>query len=214
MKQRLSHSLTLVLFTLFLLSPVFAAQVSAPPEVLKAAQAGLDDFCMSGTHEDQGIKLGPAFRMYTVNPQTLISETGKTLEAQIFPMDIWRFLVVNNDQAFGLLTVARNNNEWKAVTFGAAELAVEFKALNTAWPGESGFKFRFVRIYQAQSDFMAVSQGVDMLGYVPFKSARIALAIDSFNLSSTSLLQESEILEPIRQMVHKTISVDHQLDHK
>lgn len=201
MKQHLSKVLILSVFTFFLLSPCLSAQ--APSPVVKAAQEGLMDFC-EGTGN---VKLGMGFQVHTVNPLTLIEEKGSTLQALVFPKDMWRFFVLENGKLTGLLMVVKVDQEWKAVSFGGAELAMEVDTITKSWKGHS---FRFIRIYQATSDFMEIKSSQKTLGFAPLKSARISLGIDAFEANPKTLLYNSEIVGPLRDMVSKVISTRHQ----
>jgi hypothetical protein len=199
MKQHLSKVLILSFF--FLLSPCIFAQAPSPG-VVKAAQQGLKDF-YAGTSASGNMHLGLGFRMHTVSPHALVNNTELTLEALVLPMDMWRFLVLENENPVGLLTVVKVDREWKAVSFGGADLAMEIDAIGKNW---NGYTFRFIRVYQATSDFMEIMSGRDTLGFAPLKSARISLGIDSFVSSSGTLVYNSEILEPLREMVSRTLS--------
>ena len=212
MKKRLSITLTLLVF-MFVVSfsmPALNARVAPPPEVVKAAAAGLDVF----TDMDSGneVRLGLGFQVNTVDPRSLIEEPGLTLEAMIYPLEMWRFLVFENGTPTALLTVAREGEAWKAVSFGGAELAAEIQTLQNAWPADSGFDLRFVRIYQARADFMQVGKGTDTLGYAPLPAAKVALSLQSFNLDASTLLHESEIMGPLRDMVKEALSVKDERD--
>ena len=56
------------------------------------------------------------------------------------------------------------------------------------------------------SNFMEIMSGHDTLGFAPLKSARISLGIDSFVTGPGTLVYNSEILEPLREMVSRTLS--------
>jgi hypothetical protein len=199
MKQHLSKVVMLVFF--FLLSPCLSAKAPSPG-VVKAAQQGLKDFC-AGTSATGNMHLGSGFRVHTVSPHALVNNKELTLEALVLPMDMWRFFVLENEKPVGLLTVVKVDQEWNAVSFGGADLAKEIDAIGKNW---NGYTFRFIRVYQATSDFMEIMSGHDTLGFAPLKSARISLGIDSYATGPGTLVYDSEILEPLREMVSKTLS--------
>ena len=205
MKQHLSKVLILVFF--FLLSPCLSAEAPSPG-VVNAAQQGLKDFC-AGASASGNVHLGLGFRMHTVSPHALVNKTELTLEALVLPMDMWRFFVLENEKPVGLLTVVKVDQDWKAVSFGGADLAMEIDTIGKNW---SEYTFRFIRVYQATSDFMEIMSGHDSLGFAPLKSARISLGIDSFVTGPGTLVYNSEILEPLREMVSKTLSVRPEVD--
>jgi hypothetical protein len=142
--------------------------------------------------------------MHTVNPRDLVKNRELTLQGLILPMDMWRFLVLANETPVGLLTVVKVDRQWKAVSFGGADLAKEIDAIGKNWSRHS---FRFIRVYQATSDFMEIMRGHDTLGFAPLKSARVSLGIDNFDSGPGMLLYNSEILEPLREMVSRTLSI-------
>jgi hypothetical protein len=72
------------------------------------------------------------------------------------------------------MTVDRMDGEWRAVSLGASELAQQLTALMLRWP-ESSHRLRFIRVYQANADFVEVARGGQVLGVVPLLSARISL---------------------------------------
>lgn len=208
MKKHLNITLTLFVF-MFIVSlsmPALNARVAPPPEVVKAAAEGLDVFV--DMKEGKEVRLGLGFQVHTVDPRTLVEEPGLTLEGMLLPMDMWRFLVFENGVPTALLTVAREGGAWKAVSFGGAGLAAEIQTLQEAWPAESGFKFRFIRIYQARADFMQIDKGTDTLGYAPLAAAKVALSLQSLDLDATTLLHDSEILAPLRNLVKMNVSID------
>lgn len=100
------------------------------------------------------------------------------------------------------------DQQWQAVSFGGAEISKEIQNIAKTWTKESGYHFRFIRIYQAQSDFMEILCGSDSLGFAPLQSAKVALAIESFEANPSQLLHNSEIIEPLREMVKKNISAE------
>jgi hypothetical protein len=210
MKQHLSKVLMLAFFALLLSSPCLPAQAPSPA-VVKAAQQGLMDFC-AGTSGTGTLQLGMGFQVHTVNPLTLVENTAAALEALAFPMDMWRFIVLENGKPIGLLTVAGVNREWQAVSFGGAELSVEIANIRETWPAKSGFTFRFIRVYQATSDFMEIISGHESLGFAPLKSARVSLGIDSFAADPGKLLYNSDIVGPLKDMVSKAISTRPELN--
>jgi len=205
MKAHLSRSLTLLLLVFFLSAPCIFSQ-SPPLEVKNAALSGLDEFIEPGMFDGNLVKLGNGFMIHTVNPLSLVENRDRTLSALVTPMDVWRFPVFKNDTPAGLLTVEKINGRWEAVSFGGADLSREIVSISEAWRETDGFQFRFIRLYQARSDFMEISSGTQVLGYAPLKSAKMALGLENATLTPNKLLFDSEILLPLKDLVTETLT--------
>jgi hypothetical protein len=212
MKQHSSKMLTFLLFVcaLFFSGPLPAAPTAPPVDIEKAALKGLEGFV--DLEKYQSFQLGEGFRVHTVHPKNLLEDSGLALQKMIVPLDMWRFIVLENSQPKGLLTMAKVEGQWQAVSFGAADLAAEIQTVKNAWPKEDGFGFRFVRIYQARSDFMEIRKAGESLGYAPLAAAKLSLSLQNFQLEPAVLLHDSEILEPLKRLVKQTVLTGYKLD--
>lgn len=213
MKQHLSPGLMILLFVcvLFFSSPLAMTQAAPPADIRTVALEGLGRFV--DLEEEGNIVLGDGFQVFTVVPQRLLENRGETLGKMIIATDLWRFMVLEDGKTTGLLTVAKVNGNWQAVSFGAAGLAAEIQAIQNAWPGDRGFETRFIRIYQARSDFLQISKSGDPLGYAPLAAAKLSLSLQSFRLEPSALLHDSEILEPLKKLVKQTVSTGAKLEN-
>ncbi len=211
--------MTLMLCIVMVFSVVSLQAVETPPaEITQAAEAGLKVFLpkagesltdcpfkVTTLEEANQATVDFGFRLYTVNPKVLANPGGKRLSSMVEPTSTWRFVVVSNGNPIGLLTVSQVNGQWQAVAAGAAELADEVYQVRKAWPKKDGFNFRFVRIFQAVSDFMEISTSKASLGFVPMKAARVSLQEGSMDLRPDALMYESELLEPLSNMVKNSM---------
>jgi hypothetical protein len=175
-----------------------AVQEGPPAEVTEAARQGLADF--PGL---TGAQLGQGFRVYTVSPAELME--CPVMESIIIPTNMWRFVVVSNSRPAALLTVALVDGQWRAVSIGGAGLAVEMTQVMATWPQKDGCSHRFVRIYQAQADFVEISKkgASAVTGYIPLKASRMVLELEG-PFDPSTVLSGSEIVPPLRDIVSKS----------
>jgi len=180
-----------------------------PDAVRQAAENGIHQFVknqnrpgLSTPLSQMDIKIHLGFQVFSATPSAL-AETKNMTDA-ILPTPMWRFLVTNQGQPFSLITVAEMDGQWQAVSIGGGQLAAEMSAVVDQWPAESGYNLRFVRIYQARSDFMEISKDNSVLGYVPLVSARASMGYGS-ELKPTFLLTGAEIIQPLRTLVKENL---------
>jgi hypothetical protein len=55
---------------------------------------------------------------------------------------------------------------------------------------------------------MEIRKGSDSIGFVPFESARVSLNIDSKELKPNNLLYNSDILNPLKEIVSKVVDIN------
>ncbi len=187
----------------------------APDGVILAAQQGLANFTKAcDTGNNPGLKvvknssLGFGFQVYSVKPEVLLNATE--LRNQSLPTGTWRFVVKNADSST-LITVAKVADGWQAVSIGGAGLASEVERVMVRWPAEDGYEARFLRIYQAKSDFIEITRHGKLVGYVPLAASIHSLKLnDSFDpgcIKHTAevlpLLQDAVLREMARKNVEK-----------
>lgn len=210
--RKLSIVFTTVVF-LGLIAFSFAEAKGIPIGVFKAAQQALKEFPMikaelsrESKTSSAKISLGEFFRIYTVNPVELVEakEAQRSFSSFIIPTFTWRVLVIVNGKPHSLLTIDKVDGEWKAVAWGAKELAKELFQLRKEWPSRE-YSLRFVRIYQARADVVQVvdREGKEK-GYVPLISARVALNL-SPEFDPVFTLSGKELLMDIRGVVKKEL---------
>ncbi len=217
MKNQVKRSLAIAMTVCFIifLSTGLAA-LEPPTEVAKAAEKGLVGFLSPGGFPagEAGIgdwteaKIDYGFQVYTVNPDTLINDRESTLHAMLIPTGIWRFVVSNAGHPAALVTVANVDGRWTAVSIGGTGLAKEIHAIATAWNGQKGFEARFIRVFQAKADLMEITKGDDVLGFVPFQSAKVSLRMNSLETRYDRLMYETEIKESLRESVKENLAKD------
>lgn len=193
-------------------SSVFAAEV--PPEVLQVARSGICDFIKAERSQGsvpydaaqvqmlEDSELGYGFQVHTVTPGHLMN--GTDLDSMLTPTGLWRFVVVSEGQPGSLITVARVQGNWTAVALGGRQLAAEVQRVVEAYPAAQGYTHRFIRVFQARSDFIQVSQKGKPVGYVPLSASRLAFQMDG-TFEPGFLLKSSEVVEPLRRIVRERL---------
>lgn len=223
MSKNVRRLLSVTLSVMAILAMGFVSVEAETPseELFHVARLGLDNFvaAYAGSADDPGAAvvlslkdgvISRGFRVYTVTPSQLLSKVDQTFDTLVEPTDMWRFIVEVGGKAAGLITVAKVEDKWEAVTVGAAELAQEISEMYAKYPEQEGYVTRFVRVYQAQSDFLEVSGEGQVKGFAPFKSGRMALDVENV-LNPGALISEAEIRISLRDVVQENLSRDYQL---
>jgi hypothetical protein len=203
--MKLTERVVLCMLLLVILSVSLTAVETPRADVLMAAREGLGTYLpLILSPEDLGtgkIQLGYGFAEYTVDPDRLLQEMEVPLWEKARPTGAWRFVVLFDGNPIALLTVDFMDGRWQTVGIGAAQLAEEVQSVTTSWPEESGFKHRFIRIYQANADFMEIQKDREEPRYTPLIAARVSLQIQGIESGPYQRLFQSEIVEPLREIV-------------
>jgi len=215
----MQSSLFVVLLVCFALS---VSAIQAPPAaVVSAAEAGLTNLVprLNGGASFEAassgkVELGFGFQIHTIEPTEFTGEPGRPMWEMVSPIGIWRFVVTIDGIPAGLMTVAQVDGQWQAVGIGAKTLAQEVETVRRAWPQADGYEYRFIRVFQAEADFMEVKKGLEQPGYAPMISARVSLQIQSLENGPNRRLFQSEIIEPLRDIVMQTLEQDAKLNNR
>ena len=162
------------------------AREDASGSVYGAAQGGLRSFLEAipegmnsvyGFPSDFDInraELGAPFRVHFINPDDIINYTaGVDLAPMIHPLEQWLFPVVYDGKYCAILTVENMGGVWEAVALGNPRLAGQLKYVDVNLDKQSAGELKFIRVYQAQADFVSVySDGQTKLAPLP-TAARI-----------------------------------------
>ncbi|AOZ49892.1 hypothetical protein [Chromobacterium vaccinii] len=143
------------------------------------------------------LRLGRGFPVYSVNPQRLLAADAD-LSGLMAPTGSWRFVALSGSRPVGLVTVERLEGRWQAIAFGAAELAKNVEAAQAGHAGQT----RFLRVYQAQSDFLEVAQADGKPRFAALMSAREALSLEK----QPALLDGADLIEPLRAAVRANLA--------
>ncbi len=148
---------------------------TAPPEVIKAAEDGLQHYLgliPPGENEKYGFapgddfaraELGVPFLLYAMNPSALEAyEPGQPISPLISSTRTWYFPVLIDGQAKTILTVGRvGGSSWQAVGIGRAALSKELQKVRERWPASKGYDPQLVAVFQAATYFFTVPEVSD-----------------------------------------------------
>jgi hypothetical protein len=147
--------------------------------------------------------IGYGFPVHTVDPKDIVAGRAD-LQAMAKPTGQWRFIISVRGKPVGLATVDQVNGRYETVAYGAATLAKDVEALTSHHGNAARSNLRFIRVYQARSDFLEVSDG-SRTRYAPLHSARESLLLQARALKAgqgdSSLMEASEVLQPLRAAV-------------
>jgi len=211
MKERWKRLLSFSVFVFLVFSGVSGLIAEEPPmEVVQAARQGICDFVkaerspgsspfpLAGKASLDNAVIGHGFRVYSIPPMTLVNSPG--LRTIIAPLDVWRFVTAADGTPVSLVTVARVQGVWRAVSMGGARLAAEVHQAMEQWPVQKGYSHRFVRIFQVRADFIEITANGKLIGYIPLTASRLAFGLEG-PFDAGALLQESEVLTPLQDLI-------------
>lgn len=212
--------LTLVLTGLLCFSTgALLSMTNKAKDVLNAAQAGLPKFLESipvnelsyyGFESEEELTqatVGTPFRVYTISPQDLeLYQFPDFLDDIIKKTPIWFTPIMVNGTRRAILTVTANKDGFEVVGLSGAALASELNQFYSQLPEMertagigSNYTLKFVRIYQATSDFIFIySQTAEFLK--PLLSARMSL-----NLEFMGLFSPPDVLPKLKERVKANI---------
>lgn len=215
MKPKIVVSLTVV--AILMLAGYSYPMETAPQEVIQAAIDGLgpflkaipsqdlDHYGFSDQKELAQAKLGKPFKVYTITPDKILNYNQENeLAALISSTNLWFFPISYQGKARTILTVDLVNGKWKAVSIGSSGLAKELEKVKNTWPESNGYDLLLIRIYQAQSDFVAVSKdGISKIH--PLESAAVALKLKKKFEGIPIMYKPSEIIPKLSPVVRENL---------
>lgn len=141
-------------------------------------------------------ELGNPYAVYTLS-----SDFFNQIESENFlePTGEWRVPVVVNNQYRALLTVIRENGNWKIVDLGASLLARELQKINQAQKSGND-DLKILRVFQLQSDFLLLDDAAlpaSEIHVIPLHSAYLNL--EELNSDKRETYKLSDMLSIIRE---------------
>jgi hypothetical protein len=195
-----------------------SADESIPSEILDSAKQGirifikdprvtdLQRFGFSSQKEIDGTTLGMGFQVFKVPPESILKEgISQDFYSMVVPTNLWEFIILSGGEAKVLITVDLMNGKWTPVSMRAAGLSKEMNKAIETWPASTGYRYKFIRVYQAKSDFLGLSLGEKIIGIIPFTSARMAMGLKEREFDPLDLYNSEDVINKIRPEVRKNI---------
>ena len=186
--------------------PCFAQEQVAVKDIFVAAQNGikrflknlepktLSHFGFSNQAEvdaaviDEGFQLNSFY--FTKGHH---SSQLQNLSSLSVPKECWNFIVMNQDQAVALITIAKRNGQWVSVSIGCQGLAKQLHKILESWPRADGYRLKHIRISRFKSDCVEIIHKGKSLGLIPLSSARHAMGLDVEKFNAQVLFSPGEI---------------------
>jgi hypothetical protein len=155
----------------FCFSAFMAHAQTAPPEVISAAEAGLQPFLSRispEVRESYGfaksdafgqVHLGDSFNLYTITPDALLNySAGSQVSSLLSKTNMWYFLVMVENKVRCILIVDQIDGKWQAVSLGYADLAKALSKVMQRWPKSKGFNPWLITVFQANEYLVMVPE--------------------------------------------------------
>jgi len=164
--------------------------------------ARIGHFGFASQADIDSAELGAGFQLFTIQPDLLNASTSLDFQNLVTPINQWWFPIVVGGVNKALLTVALIEGKWTPVGIGASRLGAALAGLTAAWPQAAGYAHRFIRVYQAESDFVEMSQDGSIMGIVPLSSLLRAQKENAELTFDAGVLRgQEEILSDLRAAI-------------
>lgn len=162
-------------------SPCLSNASAAPSDAIKkAAQEGMKSFFKGDRLEhlrSQGfnskedlekVELGEGFEIFTIPAEKIMDESAsQDLQSLVSTTNQWNFLVFVDGEVKTIVKVDLIDGKWTPIGYGSPEFAKIMANFFNIWPASSGYRWRYVRVYQANESFTEVYLRDELLGIVP-----------------------------------------------
>jgi hypothetical protein len=157
-------------------------------------------------------RIAGGFEVHTITPGALVSSRGD-MRGMTQSTGSWRFFVKVGQKPVGLITVERVDGKWTAVSFGGSGLSQELSDLIAEHGAANAGNLRYIRVYQAQSDFLEVVSPTDLqTRYALLGSARDSLKAEieaatgvKAEKDGNRLREAYELMQPLRNVVQRNV---------
>ncbi|HEY0062580.1 MAG TPA: hypothetical protein VGC21_10695 [Telluria sp.] len=144
------------------------------------------------------------FPVHTVDPNEMLAGRS-SMQGLAKQTSQWRFVITLHERPIGMATVERNNGRYETVEYGASVLSKDVDAMAGFHGNADKSNLRFVRVYQARSDFLEVKGQDGRARFAPLHSARESLMLKQRAAKSGNaddgLLDEAEFIQPLRSAI-------------
>jgi hypothetical protein len=162
---------------------------------------------VSDVQDLKDAKISYGFPVYSIPPQDIMNGRGD-LRSMAKATGEWRFVITLHDSPIGMATLSQTNGRWGITSYGAAVLSKDVDASMAVHGNATRSNVRFIRVYQAMSDFLEVTSATDAsTRFAPLHSARQSLLLQqrSEKTGSTSanngLLAQGDFIDVLRASV-------------
>ncbi|MFZ6746719.1 hypothetical protein ACO0LC_26125 [Undibacterium sp. JH2W] len=152
-------------------------------------------------------KISYGFPVYSIPPQDVLAGRSD-LRSLAKATGEWRFVISLHDTPIGLATLRQDNGRWGITSYGGSVLAKDVDAAIAVHGNSTRSNLRFIRIYQAMSDFLEVVSPTDARArFAPLQAARQTLLLQQRSektgtaSANGGLLEQSDILDPLRASI-------------
>jgi len=153
--------------------------------------------------------LGTPWNEYVITPASLQAyKSGMSISSLLTGTDNWIYPILVNGQARTMMEVSLQNGNWEAATFGGTFLPQKLQEVQGRMgtllgqkgiSSQSAVTLRFVRVYQAAGEFMAVlGGGTEYLLPLMPNPARLNMAADT-------LLAANQVIPQLKEAVQNNI---------
>ncbi|HEY5973693.1 MAG TPA: hypothetical protein VIU41_03035 [Geobacteraceae bacterium] len=192
----------------------------APPdgfkEVAKREITSLNVFSIQSIHDlgfeslsdIEKVGLGKGFEIFTINPDKLLDETSsQDFQSLVSTTNVWYFPLVVEGRSKSLLKLRFTEGKWFPSGMGSSKMAKEMADFMEAWPASAGYHFRYIRVFQASSDFIELSQNGKLLGLFSLFSLTRTPGRVAGAFTSSDLLNPKVVLLELRPSVRSNIGM-------
>ncbi|MEI7983572.1 MAG: hypothetical protein WCI71_18130 [Bacteroidota bacterium] len=175
------------------------------PKWLSVIPAGDEtNYGFQNREEFSRADLGTPIEVFTLGDD-FYTQTGQT--TRLSSLGQWRIPVIVDQKNRAMVTVIKENSEWKIVDFGAAGLASELNDFENQLTAEQFQRLKMVRVYQPLSDFLFYNDpesNPDQIVLLPLLSASKYLENQGLQTKKTWTLEE------VAKVLHRSISIQNQ----
>jgi len=156
-------------------------------------------------------RIAYGFPVYSVDPKELVAGRSD-FSAMARPTGVWRFVISRDGKPIGLATVEKLNGTWQTISYGGAGLSKDVDAMMLFHGNADRSNVRFIRVFQAQSDFLEVTPGNGAAPrFAALQSARESLLLQqrarkAGNPADSGLMESSQFVESLRTAVKANIA--------
>lgn len=181
------------------------AQFAAAQQQLRGSGAPIDfPLDITDLQDLKQAVVSYGFPIHTVDPNEMLAGRS-SMQGMAKPSAQWRFVITLQGRPIGMATVERNNGRYETVEYGASVLSKDVDAMAGLHGNADKSNLRFLRVYQARSDFLEVMGQDGRARFAPLHSARESLVLkqraSKAGKPDDGLLDEADFIQPLRSAV-------------